>query len=259
MTMEKIALGAVDSSRLADGAVTSKHLGDETVDGFHIKQETISGYHLIPGTISLLHLEPKLQTLLNGLSVREGKRETKGLADKKPAAEIRPEEERLAPNPAENKAEAPAKESNEKSEKAHTKEPASEGTEKPKSDKIYLHAIDIETENDKENTILDDKNERQHPLFFPAPERKLLTTSQQFGLSSFSFSSETESAAIPVIFDRPYADDNYVLVGTTSHPGCYAVIQSKQDSGAVIEVVRCNVSGEFQGVVNWIAIGSVYE
>ncbi|UUZ84290.1 WIAG-tail domain [Paenibacillus sp. P26] len=70
---------------------------------------------------------------------------------------------------------------------------------------------------------------------------------QQFGLSAFILRVEDEKTEVILNFDRPFADENYVLVATANKSSCYAVIKQKQKASAVIEMVRTKFSPSFTG------------
>ncbi|MCG7213029.1 WIAG-tail domain [Paenibacillus mucilaginosus] len=88
-----------------------------------------------------------------------------------------------------------------------------------------------------------------------APVVPVTAPLQQFGLSLFLLPVEVVKVEVGVTFDRPFLDENYSLVATTSHQDCYAVIKSKGRESAILEIVRSRFSPECQGFVNWIAMG----
>lgn len=264
---------AVTSEKLAQRSVTADHLCVESVDGLHIKQETISGYHLVPGTISFIHLDPSLQELLNRQSAEEarddaapkagdpdrfdpsGETEDDGIQsefetpDADEAAIVLEFEESLVtelePELAEVRISAlgllsgalPAQDSEADATGGSRLQPESIGSE-------HLAAGTVTPE---------------HLSFQPVQTVGVRTTVQQFGISPFLLSLEDELTEVVLIFDRPFADNNYVLVASTDQTNTYAVIQQKEPDGAILEVVRSKFSPELQGMVNWIAIGAANE
>jgi hypothetical protein len=87
------------------------------------------------------------------------------------------------------------------------------------------------------------------------PSKPAIT--QQFGLTPFQLKLEDESVLVTVIFDQPFANSDFVLVATTNKEASYAVIEEKDSIGAVLRIVRSKYSPEFEGIVNWIAIGAL--
>ncbi|TDF97551.1 WIAG-tail domain [Paenibacillus piri] len=84
---------------------------------------------------------------------------------------------------------------------------------------------------------------------------QLSITAQQYGLSMFKMSFEDENIYLTVTFEQPFADEEYVLVATTDHETCFAVVEEKRRDSATIRIVRTKFTSELRGNVNWIAIG----
>ncbi|WP_171909277.1 WIAG-tail domain [Paenibacillus sp. GP183] len=81
-------------------------------------------------------------------------------------------------------------------------------------------------------------------------------TVQQFGLASFEFKVQDEFVDVQIYFDDAFADLNYVLIATTNHTACYAVVKQKSTNYAILSVVRTRFSAEIYGIINWIAMGT---
>ncbi|KPV58043.1 hypothetical protein QJ48_18890, partial [Paenibacillus sp. A3] len=254
---------AVTSEKLAQRSVTSDHLCVESVDGLHIKQETISGYHLVPGTISFIHLEPSLQALLT----------------RKPAEETWDEAAPEAGDPEDTviQSEIEIPDADEAAVIPESGEGLVTGLE-PELEEVHISALDlsldaVSLQDSKDATagiqlqpesvgseqLAAGAVTPEHLSFQPVQTVGVRTTVQQFGLSPFLLNLEDELTEVVLIFDRPFADNNYVLVASTDQTNTYAVIQQKEPDGAILEVVRSKFSPELQGVVNWIAIGAANE
>ncbi|PUA35801.1 hypothetical protein C8Z91_29525 [Paenibacillus elgii] len=264
---------AVTSEKLANRSVTADHLCVESVDGLHIKQETISGYHLVPGTISFIHLEPSLQALLNRRSAEEAQDDAAHTA-------VDPEQFDSI-----GETEDPGIQSEIETPEAEEAEISLEsGTElvaelEPELAEVHISTLNLlldavtaqiseadvtaggqlQPESVRSEHLAAGAVTPEHLSFQPVQTVGVRTTVQQFGMSPFLLKLEDELTEVVLIFDRPFADNNYVLVASTDQTNTYAVIQQKEPDGAIIEVVRSKFSPELQGVVNWIAIGAANE
>ncbi|NEN86135.1 WIAG-tail domain, partial [Paenibacillus elgii] len=252
------------------------HLCVESVDGLHIKQETISGYHLVPGTISFIHLEPSLQALLNRRSAEEAQDD---------AAHTAVDPEQFDPI---GETEDPGIQSEIETPDAEEAEEAEISLEsgaelvaelEPELAEVHISALNLlldavtaqiseadvtaggqlQPESVRSEHLAAGAVTPEHLSFQPVQTVGVRTTVQQFGMSPFLLKLEDELTEVVLIFDRPFADNNYVLVASTDQTNTYAVIQQKEPDGAIIEVVRSKFSPELQGVVNWIAIGAANE
>jgi hypothetical protein len=225
VTSEKLAMASVQGHHIAAGSITGDKIKAESIDGMHVMRETLSGYHLIPGTIEELHLE---RGLLDKLAYQiEHKKLRKYRITENMLEDAAVTEAKLAAG------------------SVMTEKLADECVT---GDKLASQAVQARHIADK--TIGASK------LSICPVESVKESTLQQFGLQPFFFRIEDETLETTILFDKPFANSQYVLVATTNDPACYAAVKLKDADAAVVRIVRTKCSTETQGILNWIAVGT---
>jgi len=118
-----------------------------------------------------------------------------------------------------------------------------------------VYSIHLSPESITSSKIAGRSVDLEHLSFNPIQGMSDRPLMQQFGRMPFMFPEGVDAIDVPVSFQSPYADGNYVMLVSCSEPGFQAGVRTQNELQAVVGITKAVGSQLTAGWLSWIAVG----